>query len=83
MLSKRVPDPSSILEQNTDSFINSTAATSSAFIADYAASPNSPTLKLTRKFENMTTDKDVDLPISELLPQFTSGNAVSLKYPFL
>ena len=82
---KRLPKPSSFImfEQKTDSFIVSAAATSSASIVDCAVNPCSPTLKLIGAFANMTMYEDMDLPLSGLLPQLASENAVSLKPPHL
>ena len=81
--SKHVPNPSSFVtfEQNTASFVASAAATSFASIVDCTVSPCIATLKLTGSIERKTMYEDIDLPLSGLLPQFTSEKAVNLK-PF-
>ena len=77
-LSKRVPNPSSfiIVEQNIASFTISAVATSSVSFC-------SPTLKLIRALARKTSYGDLQLPLSELLPQFASENVVRLKPPCL
>lgn len=84
-LSKSVPNLSSfiVLEQITESFTVSAAATSYASIVDCAASSCIPILKFTGTFESMKMYEDIDLQISGLQPQLASENAVSLKRPCL
>ena len=77
-LSKCVPNLSSfiILEQNIASFIISAVATSSVSFC-------SPTLKLIGALARKTKNGDLELPLSELLPQCASENVVRLKPPCL
>ena len=80
-----MPNPSSfiMLKQNIAPFIVSAAVASSASIMDCAVSPCSPTLKLIVALARKITYDGVDLPLSGLLPQFTSENVVSLKPTYL
>lgn len=68
-LSETVLNPRLVImiEKNTEPFIVSAAAISSASTVDGAVSPCSPTLKLAGALEKRTMDEDADLPISELL----------------
>ena len=62
-----------MLKQNTALFMVSAAVTSFASIVYCAVRLWGPTLKLIGSMASITIYKDVDLPLSGLLPQFASG----------
>ena len=79
--SKHMPNPSSFImfEEDIASFITSVAATTSASTLDCPVRPCNPALKLTGAFEREIKYNDIDLLLSELLPEFASEKIIRLK----